>query len=244
MRRAERPRKHLSAPRKGKRISRPLAERVSDAVSRRRAGYAALSCSEWRPGRRRPLERRAPAGPPLGAICPIKLHELALARSELLGVPKKYRNEAPPSEDTFWGKARRRGGSCIRPVPRGSLSEFDRSVCLTQYHAAVRAARLSPVRSGGWAGAYRWSAARRLTKYAAARPLFALSGGAHGGKWHNPTRRASSATALVRACRRFPPEMVGPRRGERFRGEPYRRGEVIFSLSHGVACQSSIGACV
>ena len=52
-----------------------------------------------------------------------------------------------------------------------------RSVCLTQYHAAVRAARLSPVRSGGWAGADRWSAARRLTKYAAARPLFALRAG-------------------------------------------------------------------
>ena len=52
-----------------------------------------------------------------------------------------------------------------------------RCVCLTQYHAAVRATRLSPVRSGGWAGADRWSAARRLTKYAAARPLFALRAG-------------------------------------------------------------------
>ena len=141
MRRADRPRKHLSAPRKGKRISRPLAERVSDAISRCRAGCSSLSCSEWRPGRRRPRERRAPAGPLLGAICPIKLHELALARSELLGVPKKYRNEAPPSEDTFWGKARRRGESCIRPAPRGSLSEFDRSVCLTRYHAAECACR-------------------------------------------------------------------------------------------------------
>ena len=131
MRRADRPRKHLSAPRKGKRISRPLAERVSDAVSRRRMCLPCVS----------PFT-------PCGSL-----------RS-------KCSRRASDKEDHT-------------DADRSVLLVHDclRSVCLTQYHAAVRAARLSPVRSGGWAGADRWSAARRLTKYAAARPLFALRAG-------------------------------------------------------------------
>ena len=95
-----------------------------------------------------------------------------------------------------------------------------RSVCLTQYHAAVRAARLSPVRSGGRAGADRGSAARRLTKYAAARPLFALRAGRMAAS--GITQRGASRRRRLLCARADGslPKWWGPAGGNDFGGNP------------------------
>ena len=63
--------------------------------------------------------------------------------SKLPGVPQKYRSEVSPSEDTFWGKARRRG-YCIPTL--GALRIIESAWVRTKIFRSVPAP--PPIRDG------------------------------------------------------------------------------------------------
>ena len=119
-----------------------------------------------------------------------------------------------------------------------------RSVCLTQYHAAVRAARLSPVRSGGATGADRGSAARRLTKCAAARPLFALRAGRMAAS--GITRRDASRRRRLLCARADGslPKWWGPAGGNDFGGNPQEGGSCIRPVPRGSLSEFDRSVCL